>query len=88
MEEVKLEGILEGGQFGRVGVKIKVRDGVSVAVFSNPKLGKALGDAERRAGNKNITWIERGSWLVEKHPNLTQKEIVAKLMRELKLEVK
>lgn len=88
MEEVKLEGVLESKQYGKVGVRVRIVNGASVALFSNPNLGRALFKAEKAVGNVNISWDERNSWLIEKYPGMTQQQIVTKLMTELKLKPK
>ena len=88
MEEIKLEGMFQSPSYGRVGCKVRVIDGVAVAVFSNNKLGKDLAEAEQRKGNKNITWDERSGWLIEKFGAMKKEEIAIKLQRELNLKVK
>jgi hypothetical protein len=87
-EPIELSGILESNVYGRVGVKVKIVDSNAVAVFSNPRLGRDLVAAEKKAGNKNISFQERTGWMIETFPGMDKKTIVTKLMKEMNLKPK
>lgn len=85
VEKIKLEGVVEGGGYGKVGIRVNIIDNHAVAQFSNPKLAKDLAIKEKNAGNKDIRYEERRQWLHQIYQGKTAKEIAKIITKELNI---
>jgi len=60
---------------------IKIKDNIATCIFSKEGIAKQLYEVEKKAGNKNVAYI-KGVY-VEKYPNLTKEQILAKITKEI-----
>ena len=78
-KELKIEAIFDSANYGKVSCKIKINDGVALAVFSDRRLAKDMYWAEKQLGIDDVYFKERLSALATKYPGKT-KETIAKLL--------
>lgn len=66
-----------------VGGIIKIDDGIALSVFDDRDLARKLVDAEKKAGNKNISWNRSNNAMIEKYPKMNAEQILDTIRNEL-----
>lgn len=78
----KIEAVFDSPQYGQVACAIHIDDFAAVARFSDKRLGKDMFEAEKKQGNKNISWDERRGFLIEKYPDKTKDKIAKEIIKK------
>ena len=83
-DELKIEAIFDSANYGKVACKIKINDGMALAVFSDRRLARDMYWAEKQLGIDDVYFQERLSALATKYPGKTKEYIAKVLLDKLK----
>ena len=83
-EDLKIEAVFDSANYGKVACKIKITDGVALAVFSDRRLARDMYNSEKQLGIDDVYFQERLSALGTKYPGKTKEEIAKILVTKLK----
>ena len=78
-KELMLECVFDSANYGKVGCKIKIQDGVALAIFTDRRLAKNMYLAEKKLAIDDVYYHERLSALGTKYPG-KKKEDIAKIL--------
>lgn len=81
-KELKLEVVFDSKNYGQVACKIKIVDGLALAVFSDRRLAKDMYLAEKKLGIDDVYFKERLSCLGTKYPNKSKEDIAKHLIKK------
>ena len=81
-EETRLEVVFDSANYGKVACKIKIEDGVALAVFSDRRLARDMYEEEKRLGIDDVYFKERLSALATKYPGKSKNEIAKILIKK------
>jgi len=82
--ELRIEAIFDSANYGKVACKIKISDGVALAVFSDRRLARDMYRQEKELAIDDVYFHERLSAIGTKYPNKTKEEIAKILLTKLK----
>jgi len=82
-DNLTLECIFDSANYGKVGCKIKIKDGLALAVFSDRRLAKDMYLAEKKLNIDDVYYQERLSCLGTKYPNKSKEDIAKLLIKKL-----
>jgi len=82
--ELGIEAVFDSANYGKVACKIKITDGVALAVFSDRRLAKDMYYAEKKLGIDEVHYHERLSALATRYPNKKKEEIMKLLVNKLR----
>ena len=79
--DLRIEAVFDSANYGKVACKIKITEGVALAVFSDVRLARDMYFAEKKLGIDDVYLKERVSAMATKYPGKNQKQI-AKILTD------
>ena len=81
-DELRLEVVFDSANYGKVMCKIKIKDNLALAVFSDRRLARDMYKQEKELAIDDVYFHERLSAIGTKYPNKTKEEIAKHLIKK------